>query len=155
MWLEIDANGIEVKLRINGYRPSSKDNWDTNWCRVDVLLSSGDWLNYHKENDEVLLSCEVEELEESLTKLINNELSAVKEMECIEPDFVFLLYPQTDKRNDPKYTYVQSGYEMEDIYLEWKIFFWNQGPTDNSLTIILDRDEIVSLRDYLLSVVKR
>lgn len=32
-----------------------------------------DWLNYHKEDDEVLLSCEVEGLEEALTKLLNGE----------------------------------------------------------------------------------
>lgn len=155
MWLEMDVSGIAVKLQIKGYRPATKENWDSNWCRCDFLFASGDWLNYHKEDDEVLLSCEVEELEESLTKLLNNELSEVKEIECIEPDFVFSLYPQSDLRDNPKYTYVQLGYEIVDIYLEWKIFFWNQGLTANYLSITLDREEIVQLRDYLSSVVEK
>ena len=155
MWLEIDASGIEIKLRINGYVPSTKDNWDSQWCQCDFLFSSGEWLNYHKENDEVLLSCEVEELEEYLTKLLNNELTEVKEIACIEPDFVFVLHPQSDRREDPKYTYVQPGYEIEDIYLEWKIFFWNGGLTDNHLIVTLDRDDIKVMRDYLSLVTKK
>lgn len=155
MWLEMDVSGIEVKLQIKGYRPATKENWDSNWCRCDFLFASGDWLNYHKEDDEVLLSCEVEELEESLTKLLNNELSEVKEIDCIEPDFVFMLYPQRDLREDPKYTYVQPGYEMADIYVEWQIYFWNQGLTANYLTITLDREEIVQLRDYFSDVINK
>lgn len=155
MWLELDISGIEMKLRINGYKPSTKENWDSNWCKCDFLFSSGDWLNYHKEEDEVLLSCEVEELEESLTKLMNNELSEIKEIECIEPDFKFILHPQSDRRDNPKYTYVQPGYEIEDIYLEWKIYFWNSGLTDNHLTLTLDREEIMKLKEYLTSVIRK
>lgn len=155
MWLEMDVSGIEVKLRIKGYRPATKENWDSNWCRCDFLFASGDWLNYHKEDAEVLLSCEVEELEESLTKLLNNELSEVKEIDCIEPDFVFMLYPQRDLREDPKYTYVQPGYEMADIYVEWQIYFWNQGLTANYLTITLDREEIICLKNYFSDVINK
>lgn len=155
MWLELDISGIEVKLRINGYRPSTKENWDSNWCRCDFLFASGDCLNYHKEEDEVLLSCEVEELEESLTKLLNNELLEVKEILCIEPDFNFILHPQKDLRTDPRYTYVQEGYEIQDIYMDWKIFFWNEGLTDNHLTVVFGREDIVKLRDYLASVIHK
>ena len=71
MWLEIDACGIEIKLQIKGYKQTNKDDWDSEWCKCDFLFASGDWLNYHKEDDEVLLSCEVDDLEESLTKLLN------------------------------------------------------------------------------------
>lgn len=155
MWLEMDVSGIAVKLQIKGYRPATKENWDSNWCKCDFLFASGDWLNYHKEDDEVLLSCEVEELEESLTKLLNNELSEVKEIDCIEPDFVFMLYPQRDLREDPKYTYVQPGYEMADIYVEWQIYFWNQGLTANYLTITLDREEIICLKNYFSDVINK
>ena len=110
---------------------------------------------YHKEDDTVLLSCEVESLEEALTKLLNNEMLEVEEIVCIEPDFNFILYPQKDRRKDPKYTYIQPGYEIQDIYFEWKIYFWNQGLTDNYLSITLDREEIKSLRDYLTSIIKK
>lgn len=155
MWLELDVCGIKVKLRINGYKPTNKDNWDSEWCKCDFLFASGDWLNYHREEDEVFLSSEVEELEEYLTKLLNNELTEVKEFPCMEPDFIFKLYPQTDRRNDLKYTYVQPGYEIQDIYLEWEIYFWNEGLTDNHLMVVLGREEIALLRDYLSVVMKK
>ena len=155
MWFEIDASGIKIKLQINGYRPTNEENLDSVWCNCDFLFSSGDWLNYHKENDEILLAGEVDELEENLSKLLDNKLLKTKELACIEPDFIFKLYPQTDLRHDPKYIYVQPGYEIQDIYLEWKIFFWHGGLTDNYLTITLYRDEIVRLRDYLSAIIKR
>lgn len=155
MWFEIDASGIEVKLQINGYKPTDKDNWDSEWCRCDFLFASGDWLNYHKENDEVLLCSEVEELADAFTELLDNKLSEVKKIICIEPDFVFELYPQMDLREDPKYTYVQPGYEIQDIYVEWKIYFWHGGLTDNYLTITLGREDVARLRDYLKLVIKR
>ena len=88
MWFEIDADGIKVKLQITGYTPANKDNWDSEWCKCDFLFSSGEWLNYHKENDEVLLCYEIEELAESLTDLIDDKLSEDKEIICIEPDFI-------------------------------------------------------------------
>ena len=111
-------------------------------------------MNYHRENDEVLLACEVEELETTLTKLLNDELEEVEEIRCIEPDFVFFIHPKRDLRNDPKYTYVRPGYEIADIYVEWQVYFWNEGLTDNFLTVTLGREEIVRFRDYLSSVIR-
>lgn len=87
-----------------------------------------------------------------MTELLNNEISEEKELACIEPDFVFELYPQTDLRKDSKCIYVAPGHEILDIYLEWRIFFWNGGLTGNYLTITLCRDEIELLRDYLVLV---
>lgn len=68
---------------------------------------------------------------------------------------MFNLCPQLDLRENPKYTYVQSGYEIQDIYVEWKIYFWHGGLTDNYLTITLVREEVTRLRDYLKLVIKR
>ena len=45
MWFELDASGIKIKLRIKGYRPSTKKNWDSTWCSCDFLFSSG--INYN------------------------------------------------------------------------------------------------------------
>ena len=76
-------------------------------------------------------------------------------IEPIEPDFKFILYPEEDLRNNPNYTYVQPGYEIVDIYLEWRVYFWNEGLTDNYLTVTLGREEITMLRDYLRTVIKK
>ena len=144
MWFEVDVNGINIKLQIYGYKQTNKDNCFDEWCKCDFKF------NLPTRS----LAFEVKQLEETLTKLLTNELSEIKEMVCMEPDFIFEFYPQTDIRNKPNYCYVKPGSEIQDIYMEWKIFFWNEGITDNHLTISLGRKEIIMLRDYLLEVIK-
>ena len=143
MWLNLNVNGIKVQLRIKGYKLSNKECWDCQWCNCDFSFSSGDWLNYHKEDDEVLLSCEIEMLESTLSMLLNDEIKEDKEIDFIEPDFVFHIYPKDNLEN-----------YASDIYVEWKIYFWNGGLTENYIAITLDRAEIIILRDYLSSVIK-
>ena len=155
MSIQIDAAGIIIDLLVKGYRKSNKDNWDEQWCKCDFAFRSGSWLNYQSADNEVLLSCEIEELEQSLTQLLNGEITEKKMIEPIEPDFKFILYPEEDLRNNPNYTYVQPGYEIVDIYLEWRVYFWNEGLTDNYLTVTLGREDITVLRDYLRTVIKK
>lgn len=151
--VQIDAAGITIDLLIKGYRKSTKDNWDELWCRCDFSFTSNNWLNYKSVDNEVLLSCEIEELEQSLTKLLDGKITEKIVIEPIEPDFKFILFPEEDLRNNPNYTYVQPGYEILDIHLEWQVYFWSGGLTDNFLTVTLGRKEIVRLRDYLRSVI--
>lgn len=153
MFFRIDIDGIDIQLRIKGYSASKKQSRDSQWCNCDFVFRSSDWLNYHKEDNEVLLSCEVEELESELTNLLNGELNDIKEICCIEPDFVFTLYPKRDLRKDSKYVYIQPGSEIADIFMEWKVYFWHEGLTDNFLTITFDRNDIICLRDYLTSII--
>ena len=145
MSIQIDAAGIIIDLLVKGYRKSNKDNWDEQWCKCDFAFRSDSWLNYQSVDNEVLLSCEIEELEQSLTQLLNGEITEKK----------MILYPEEDLRNNPNYTYVQPGYEIVDIYLEWRVYFWNEGLTDNYLTVTLGREEITMLRDYLRTVIKK
>lgn len=152
MWFELDASGIKIKLRIKGYRPSTKKNWDSTWCSCDFLFSSGDWLNYHREDDAILLSCEVEELEEALTKLLNGELVTEKEVSTLEPDFRFFLHPVLKEKQTMN---GQPWYDIEGMYLEWKVYFWDDGLTDNHLTIVLDKQEIVQLREYFRKIMNK
>lgn len=155
MSIQIDAAGIIIDLLVKGYRKSNKDNWDEQWCKCDFAFRSDSWLSYQSVDNEVLLSYEIEELEQSLTQLLNGEITEKKMIEPIEPDFKFILYPEEDLRNNPNYTYVQPGYEIVDIYLEWRVYFWNKGLTDNYLTVTLGREEITMLRDYLRTVIKK
>ena len=151
----LDISGINFQLRIKGYEPSTRENWDYQWCKCDFSFCSGEWLNYHKENDEVLLSCEVEELEKSLTDLLNDKLDDVKEINCIEPDFQFILTPKQDLRNNPQYAYIAPGHEITDIIMEFRIYFWNDGLTDNYLSLTLDREEIAKFKEYLSLIIKK
>ena len=61
MWFELSASGIDIKLRIQGYEFSDKYDDCYGWCKCDFAYSSGDWLNYHKENKQILLACEIDE----------------------------------------------------------------------------------------------
>ncbi|MBQ8504197.1 MAG: hypothetical protein IJ491_07960 [Clostridia bacterium] len=153
MFFRIDIDGIDIQLRVKGYSASEKEIWDSQWCDCDFVFRSGDWLNYHKEDTEILLSSEVEELEAELTKLLNGDLNEIKEICCTEPDFVFTLHPQRDLRKDPEYVYIRPGSEIADIYMEWKIYFWHDGLTENFLTITFGRNDIICLRDYLTSII--
>jgi hypothetical protein len=72
-----------------------------------------------------------------------------------EPDFVFILYPREDLRKNPEYTYIRPDCEIHDIYVEWRIYFWNGGLTDNFLIITLDREDIVEFRDFLRKVMEQ
>lgn len=156
MWFERDINGIKIKLRINNYKYTNKKDWDSEWCQCDFLFYSGSWLNYHKENDEIFLCSEIDYLIMLLTELLNNKIFEPKEFSFIEPDFTFMLHPIENLKDNPKYIYVKPESKFVDIYLDWKIYFWDNGTlTDNHLTLTLDRDEITSLRDYLVSITTR
>lgn len=155
MWFNLDLCGINMYLRIKGYEPSNKDKWDIQWCNVDFSFVCESLLNYRRDNDEVLLSCEIEELSYLLDELLSDRLSEIKSMECIEPDFQFVLHPKRDLRKDPKYAYIKKGYEIADIYMEMKIFFWDDGLTDNFLSIKFYREDIQYLRNYLFLIIEK
>ena len=147
--LKIDLDGILLRLKIVGYKSSTQKEWDDKWCRVDFSVFSPKWLDYYIENDEVLLSCEVETLADSIDKLLNDKLDEITEIDCIEPDFKFILHPKRDLRNDLKYIYVREGHEIADIYMEWIVTFWNGGLTDNYLSVTLYREDMKILLVYL------
>ena len=153
--LKLDVHGLMVQLNIKDFVKSNQDTWDSDWCHVDFSFRLEGVVDYNRLDNEVLLSDEVVDIEEKLTMLLEDQIDQITEIVCIEPDFVFVLYPKKDLRDDPKYTFIQEGYEIEDIFVEWKIYFWNQGLTDNYLTVTLNRKHIKQLRDYLLEVIRK
>lgn len=154
MVFERDIGGIQVILRIDDYQNPSKHDFGDVWCDCGYSFRFGDIINYHKEHDELLMPEEVDELATVLSELLDGAVTEPCEVPMTEPDFVFLLYPEKDLRNDPKYTYVAPGYEIQDIYVEWRIYFWNDGLTENFLTITLGRADITAFRDFLISCKK-
>lgn len=103
------------------------------------------WLNYQLHNYHILLSCEVEELAEALEDLLNDKLSETKTIECIEPDFNFVLNPKFN-----------NGYSIVDIDMEMKIFFWDEGVlTSNFISLTFGREDTENLKNYLFYVMGR
>ena len=152
MWFHINLCGIEVHFRICDYEPSTEDDWYSQWCNVDFSFRFANYLNYHGESAEVLLSAEVESLETALTQLLRDQVTEISTLSFVEPDFKFILHPKRDKRKDG--VICRPGTEIADIYLEWKIYFWDDGLTDNHLTVVLDRDDIRAFRDYLSDIIR-
>ena len=153
MDFEIDIDGIKIELQIRDYKsPKNDDDKYDSWCELDYSFTSGEWLNFNKKNDSMLLSFEIDDLVEGLTQLLDNKITNICEISFLEPDFEFILYPVSDLRDNPDVIYVKPGHEMIDISLEWRVFFYHQGVTANFLTVTLDRDEIKQFLDYLISV---
>ena len=154
MWFHLDLDGIEFHFRISQYKKSIQEIWDEQWCKIDLTLQSGNWLNYEISSD-ILLSCEVEELRNKLLELLSNKIHSQEELEFIEPDLSFILHPQKDLTLSPKYSYVAPGHEIADIDADIRIHLWNGGLTANYISLCLDREDIEALCYYLDLVTKQ
>lgn len=151
MVFERDIDGFQVMLRIDDYQDPSKHEYGDVWCDCGFSFRFGDIINYEKEHDELLMPEEVDYLIQEFSALLDGKVTEPREVPLTEPDFFFMLYPEKDLRTDPHYSYVAPGHEIQDIYMEWRIFFWNGGLTENFLTLTLDRGDITAFRDFLES----
>lgn len=145
MILKLDLEGILFSLEINNYRPSTKENWDDEWCAVSYYAMRGTSLNYGKDT-ECLLCTEVEELRDTFKKLLLDELNENSELSFIEPDFTFDIYPKTI---DNQISLLDPYPQMNNAYADMKLHFWSDGLTCNYLNLHLGEEEIEHLKNYL------
>ena len=150
MIFDRNINGIQVTLRIDGYQDPAAHGYGDVWCDCGYSFRLADVLDYRCEHDELLMPEEVDALAVAFSDLLEGRLAAPREIRLMEPDFVFLLCPETDLRTDPEVIYVAPGCELQGIRAEWRVYFWNEGLTDHYLTIALGRDDIAAFRDFLL-----
>lgn len=148
MWFCLNLDGIELKFRITGYQKST-DQWDAKWCEVDLALRSDEWLNYQIKGQEILLSCEVEQLCRAFEALLNDQITQECAFGCAEPDLTFRLSPKQDARDNPNVLYVKSGLNIADIGMNLDVAFWHDGLTANRLRLAFDRTDIEQLLCYL------
>lgn len=149
MWIKLNLDGIVLSFRVKRYIKTDNSNWDTTWCCVDFCLESKSWLKYEVRNDEILLASEIDSLIGMLENLLSDRQTEQIEYQCIEPDFSFVFNPQKDLSLDPNYEYVSPEDRFVDIDLQWKVFFWNGGLTDNYISVTLNRTEIEYFLVYL------
>lgn len=151
----MNLDGIIVKLQIQHYTKKEariREEYD-NWCKASFSFFAEPWLDYHKENKEIFLSFEIDELAQALDDLLHDKISQPTIVEFIEPDFLFELSPKEDLRDNPRVVYIRPGKEITDISMKWEISFWNDGLTANYLTLTLDREDMVNLKNYLWWVI--
>jgi hypothetical protein len=138
MWFRLPIDGFQLDFQIEHYHQSKDQGWEDQWCEIGFCVDNQSGIRYAFYEDETLLSCEVEEIEENLTLLLEGKLDAEKTLEFIEPDFQMTLFPQTD---------------VAGIAMEWRVYFWNEGITESHLALSMIRSEIEYLRDYLRLVI--
>ncbi len=156
MWLKLDLGGIDFRFRIEKYKKSTRENWDVEWCDVDLMLKSQEWLNYNIVSDECLLSIEVEELCDKIEALLNDKLEEPERIRCVEPDLEFRLYPKYNIRNNPDVVYIKPGSNtIVDVCMKLIVSFWhkNGGLTANELILAFDRKDLEKLYCYLKYVI--
>lgn len=127
MVFERDIDGFQVMLRIDDYQDPSKHEYGDVWCDCGFSFRFGDIINYEKEHDELLMPEEVDYLIQEFSALLDGKVTEPREVPLTEPDFFFMLYPEKDLRTDPHYSYVAPGHEIQDIYMEWRIFSGTEG----------------------------
>ena len=149
MWFKLDLDGIVLQLRITGYKEPTVERWDCEWCRVDLTLQSGDWLDYHVGPTELLVAAEVKDLRDCIDALLTDRIEKPKELGFIEPDLEFQFTPKQDARENPRVLYVRPGSEIVDIGMEMVVYFWNDGLTDNRLIVSFIREDLEKLLCYL------
>lgn len=136
---------MEFSLEIRSYRtPRERDDWD-NWCKVDLRVKVGDYMDYSVINDEMLMSQEVLSLARGLEKLLNGGITKQTQIGFIEPDLTFELYPKS-----------KFGKDELDEWAELLIALRLKDTNYNGavLTLPLERGDIKALLEYLKGVVK-
>ena len=144
MWFHSDFDGIKIFLKISNYKNTNPDNWDEEWCYVDMTVQSKNWLNY-KQSGELLECYEIDIILSQLEALTENKIVERTEIDFLEPDLKLILIPILD--ND---TNTVIYYEAE-----FQVFFWNDGLTDNYLSLHMYDDDIDAFIIYLKYVTRK
>ena len=145
MALKLTWREMELSLEIRSYcTPPEHDDWD-NWCKVDLNIKVGDYLDYSVIDDEMLMSQEVLSLMSGLEKLLNGDITKQTQIGFIEPDLTFELYPKS-----------MLGKDELDEWAELLIALRLKDTNYNGavLTLPLERGDIAALLGYLKGVVE-
>ena len=135
MWLRLDLDGVEMYLRIQGFRESASPDEDA-WCRVSLHLQSP-WLHYDLD-EHILCSEEVKWLSKTIEDAFSKRLTKNEELGFIEPDFCFIFscFDIEGKLSWPP---------MADLHIS----FWDDGLTANYLSLCFDEADLDALWQYL------
>jgi len=128
MWIRLDLSGTIFYLKVTGYEETTELDWFDKWCTIDGCIENP---NLHIDlQGEVLLASEIDWLANNLDDLVNDRLSELRSIDCIEPILSFVLYPKEDLRKNPQIRGVQEGRESEDIRGEMIVHLWAEGGAD-------------------------
>lgn len=137
MWIKLNSDGLKVELKIEKYIPNQ--TIDGEWTSVSFNFEFQDIIKYTKNDSELILCSEVDDLISYMENLLENKLTQKEEYGCIEPDFLFVFNPK--KLNPPI-----------DASMELKINLWHGGLTCNYFSTTFGIEEIEQLYLYFLLI---
>lgn len=114
-----------------------------------ITLPFFNCIDYSKSWDPVFLACEIEELENNINALLSGKIKKTERMDLTEPDFEFVFYPKCYIQEGENGISVMPKQEIADISMEWEVHLWDDGLTANRFITVLDRQDMIILRDYL------
>lgn len=143
MRFEMATEDIQFSLEIRGWKPPTRENRHDDWCKCDLRVKVGDYLDYSVLDDEFLEFPDVVRLGSCLEKLLCGEFSEDELIFFTEPDLSFELHPK-----------FMLGSEECDVSAELMIALRRSDTNYNGavLTLPLERSDIESLLEYLKGV---
>lgn len=137
---KMSNDDIDFSLEIRGWQPPTSENRHNDWCKCDLRVKIGDYLDYSVLDDEFLEFPDIVRLERELGRLLNGELTE-QLFECFtEPDLSF---------------YLDHKSEYNDIYVTICVALRKAGTscyTAAELQIELEREDIRRMCCYLQEV---
>ena len=155
MWLKLDLDQMIMEIQLNGYRATSREDWDSAWCRLDCSFRFDGYIDYSQRNAELIMCAEVDCLKKQLDEFIDGQMCADSSMEFIEPDFEVFFHPgNTESDTEQNVQFDRLGNDLSIPYMDWKVNLWNSlYPTNNCFSVRLYKDDVLVLRDYLRIVI--
>lgn len=135
--LEMNIDGTELKFDVKKYHPSTKNNWDCEWCQVYVSVHN-QYIHYEMDG-ETLLCCEIERIRTGLADALIGKTTGKCALSFIEPDYEMVI----------------DAYEGRKVMVDWIFHLWDpEGALSaNSFTIVLDTAEAAQMVKYLENLV--
>lgn len=137
--IESDGTIFRFSVTKKGYN-------DEGYYWTNTNISVENWCFNYRASGSCFEFSELKHMRDKLTSLLNDEVVSIETITFLEPDVEIVLKPQCDLLNSGKYTYIKTGYEIEDISAEFLFFPFIEGVITNQHYVMpLFREDIKKL----------
>lgn len=146
-WFE-NEEGETMKLRIDDYTEFElnikrtnryKKQWDDKWCAVSLKIENT-YFKYNIKDREILVEDEISDLIVKFNDLLNGKITKQEEIDFIEPDLEFILYPS---KTNSEHSVMDLKIHLYQTYMLSEDFY----------SMCLDAKEIRAIMEYLNKVI--
>ena len=110
---------IESDGTIFRFSVTNKGYNDEGYYWTNTNISVENWCFNYWTSASCFEFSELKHMRDKLTSLLNDEVVSIETITFLEPDVEIVLKPKCDLLNSGNYTYIKTGYEIEDISAEF------------------------------------